>query len=291
MIASHVWNRTSGAAFRSAFARSGHADLKHYNAAFCERGNGQPLILIPGLAGGYELLGPLAQELAQHFRVISYQLRGESDCFALRRRFGLRDLVEDLHEFIDWCGLERPLLCGVSFGGLLALEYAATYPNASPGVAVQGVGAQFERGLMQRIASLVLSGYPLPNNSPFVNQFFNLLFGGQQPRALFEFVTHQCWQTDQSVMAHRLRLVERRDLAALVGRIAAPTCIIAGDRDLLVSRESLRRLGAAIPNARAETIDGCGHLAFITHPKQIAARFRAFLASAADDAPFHQFPR
>lgn len=291
MIASPIWNRTNGTAFRSQFARTGVADLKYYNAAFCEWGEGTPLLLIPGLAGGYELLNPLANELAKHYRVISYHLRGESDCFALRRRFGLRDLVEDLREFIDWYGLETPLICGVSFGGLLAMEYAAAYPHAVPAVAVQGVGAQFERGLMQRIASLVLSGYPLPTNSPFVNQFFNLLFGGQQPRALFEFVTHQCWQTDQSVMAHRLRLVERRDLAARAARIVAPTCVMAGDRDLLVSQESLRRLGSSLANGRSETMEGCGHLAFATHPQIVAARFHSFLASATDDAPFHQFPR
>jgi pimeloyl-ACP methyl ester carboxylesterase len=291
VIASQVWNRTSGAAFRAGLARTGVADLKYYNASFCEWGDGTPLVLVPGLAGGFALLAPLARELAQHYRVISYHLRGESDCFALRRRFGIRDLVDDLHEFIDWYGLERPVICGVSFGGLLALEYAAAYPHASPAVAVQGVGAQFERGLLQRIASLVLSGYPLPTNSPFVNQFFNLLFGGPQPRELFEFVTHQCWQTDQSVMAHRLRLVERRDLAARAARIVAPTCVIAGNRDLLVSRESLRRLGSSMPNARSETIDDCGHLAFVTHPRLIASRFHSFLASAAEDAPFHQFPR
>ena len=44
-----------------------------------EWGEGPPLILVPGLAGGYELLGPLARLLAGHFRVISYQLRGEEE--------------------------------------------------------------------------------------------------------------------------------------------------------------------------------------------------------------------
>jgi pimeloyl-ACP methyl ester carboxylesterase len=239
--------------------------------------------LLPGLAGGYELLASFADALSSHFHVISPQLRGETDCFALRRRFGLRDVVEDVREFIEWMGLERPIVCGVSFGGLLALEFGATFPHLPSAIAVQGVGARYERGLMQRIASIVLSGYPLPPNSPFVNQFFNLLFGGQQPRDLFDFVTHQCWQTDQSVMAHRLRLIERRDLAARVSRIVAPTYVMAGDRDLLVSSQSLERLYSALNNGRAETLDGCGHLAFATHPELVAAKFQAFLTTAMAD--------
>jgi pimeloyl-ACP methyl ester carboxylesterase len=277
VIATSEWLTACGAAFRADDGRVGLADLRNYTVAFCEWGDGQPLILVPGLAGNFELLEPLARELARHYRVISYQLRGEDDCFALRRRFGLRDLVEDLREFIEWHGLERPIVCGVSFGGVLALEFAAAHPNRLQAVAIQGVGVRFERGLVQRIASLVLSGYPLPTNSPFVNQFFNLLFGGRQSRPLFEFVTRQCWQTDQSVMAHRLHLVERLDLSPRLGRVKAPAFVLAGDRDLLVSPHSLSELSAGLPDCRCATLEGCGHLAFVTHPHLVAEKLHGFV--------------
>ena len=203
-------------------------------------------MLVPGLAGGFDLLGPLARLLARDFQVISYQLRGEDDCFALRRRFGRSDLVDDLAEFLDVLGLERPALMGVSFGGVLALELAARQPHRLESLIVQGVGARFEKGLLQQVAGMVLSRYPLPSDNPFVNQFFNLLFGSRQkPGPLFQFVTRQCWQTDQGVMAHRFRLVESFALDDRLARIVAPTLILAGDRDLLVSPRSLAELGAA----------------------------------------------
>ena len=86
---------------------------------------------------------------------------------------------------------------GVSFGGILALEFAARYPARLRSLVVQGVGSRFERGLLQRVAGWVLSSYPLPSDNAFVNQFFNLLFGGRHnPGPLFKFVTRQCWQTD-----------------------------------------------------------------------------------------------
>src|SRR5579883_2966025 len=119
----------SGAAFSAGLGRSSFAQLRHYTAAYREWGDGPPLVLVPGLAGGCELLGPLARLLAEHFRVISYQLRGEDECFALRQRFGLTDLVHDLAEFIAWQGLEQPAILGVSFGGVLAVEYATRFPG------------------------------------------------------------------------------------------------------------------------------------------------------------------
>src|SRR5205823_2785495 len=123
------WLASSGAEFSAGIGRSGFAHLKHYTAEYRVWGDGPPLVLVPGLAGGFELLGPLARLLARRFQVISYQLRGEDDCFALRRRFGMADLVEDLAEFLDWHCLESPAVMGVSFGGVVALEFAARFPR------------------------------------------------------------------------------------------------------------------------------------------------------------------
>ena len=83
-----------------------------------------------------------------------------------------------------------------------------------------------------------------------LHQFFNLLFGGRQkPGPLVDFVTRQIWRTDQSIMAHRLRLVEEFNLDQRMERLRMPTLILAGDRDLLVSERSLRALSNGVPHA------------------------------------------
>jgi pimeloyl-ACP methyl ester carboxylesterase len=272
------WLLQSGAEFSPGEGRTGCAQLRHYTARFCVWGDGPPLVLVPGLAGGFELLWPLARRLARDFQVISFQLRGEDDCFALRRRFGLSDLVSDLAEFLDWFGLERPDLMGVSFGGVLALELAARAPHRIGSLALQGVGARFEKGLLQQVAGMVLSGYPLPADNPFVNQFFNLLFGGRQkPGPLVDFVVRQCWQTDQGVMAHRFRLVRSFAMDDRLSAVRARTLILAGDRDLLTSSQSLRDLADGVRRSRLVTLPGCGHLAFVTRPDRVAEEVKQFL--------------
>jgi len=257
---------------------SGCAQLTHYTVEYREWGSGPPLVIVPGLAGGFDLLGPLARLLASHFRVISYQLRGEDNCFALRRPFELSDLVADLGEFLDWLCLESPTVFGVSFGGVLALEFAARYPHRLDRLVVQGVGGRFESGLLQQVASTVLSRFPLPADNPFVNQFFNLLFGKRQDQdALFEFVTRTCWQTDQSVMAHRYNLVESFNMDDKLHRVRVPTLVMAGDRDILVSPRALSALCDGLPDGRFVRLPNCGHLAFVTRPKLVADRVKQFL--------------
>lgn len=223
-------------------------------------------------------MGPLARLLADNFRVISYQLRGEDDVFALRQRFGLHDLVSDLAEFLDWHCLERPTLFGVSFGGVLGLEFAARFPNRLKNLVVQGSGSRYERGLLQRVAGVVLSRYPLPSDNAFVNQFFNLLFGRRQkPGPLFHFVTRQCWQTDQAVISHRFRLVEQFDMTGKLERIRVPTLVMVGDRDWLVSDRSLEQLREGIPDVKMVRLPRAGHLAFVTQPQRVAQEVKSFV--------------
>jgi pimeloyl-ACP methyl ester carboxylesterase len=276
--ASKSWLASSGAMFRAADGVPGCAHLSNYTVDYCEWGQGPPIVLVPGMAGGYDLLGPLARILARDFRVISYQLRGEDNCFALRRRFDREDLVGDLAEFIDCLCLEKPTIMGVSFGGVLALEFAAKHPYRLKDLIVQGAGSRFERGLLQVVAGTVLSRFPLPSDNPFVNQFFNLLFGGATKKdALFDFVTRQIWKTDQSMMAHRFNLVESFDINGRMGRIRVPTLLLAGEKDVLASPRSVTVLAEGIPNAQLKRLPHAGHLAFVTHANLVADKVRRFL--------------
>jgi pimeloyl-ACP methyl ester carboxylesterase len=258
--------------------RTHSAVLSQYTARYHAWGQGKPLVIVPGLAGGIELVAPLAACLARRgFRVISYQLRGEDDCFALRRRFELPDLVDDLDELLDELRLERPLVLGVSFGGGLALHLAARQPNRLSGVIAQGANIRFEKSLLRQVAGHVLSYYPLPTNSPFVNQFYNLLFGGKPTdRQLADFVTTRCWNTDQGVMAHRFQLAEQLELQPLLRRLKLPLMLINGERDLLVPSQGLDELARGMPHAIVKQIPGAGHLAFVSHAEMMADLVASF---------------
>ncbi len=278
MQATKDWLTEFGADYGLGEVGWGMAQLRHYAVRYIDVGQGPPLVLVPGLAGGIELVGPLIHELAQHYRVIGYQLRGEDDCFALRRRFDRNDLVEDLLELLDFFHLEAPVIGGISFGGMLAMSLAARYPSRVGSLVLQGVGARFDPGLLIQMLQQVLAHFPLPSDSPFVNQFFNLFFGGRMKQGpLLQFVTRQCWKTDQSVMAYRFGLAESFDLREELASIQAPTLLLNGDRDQLVSKSSLSDLEQGLQHVRRVDLPGCGHLAFVTHPEWLADEIRAFL--------------
>jgi len=188
------------------------------------------------------------------------------------------DLAHDLGMLIEQLGLERPAIFGVSFGGAIALELAVGQPQRLGALLVQGAEARFRTTLGATIARRVLERFPLPSDNRFVNQFFNLLHGGKpDPGPLVDFVVERCWETEQSVMAQRIALLETFDVADRLWRIDVPTLVLAGSRDVIVPPSRQRALASAIPGARFEILEGAGHVGFLTHRAEVARRVRKLL--------------
>jgi len=244
-------------------------------------GRGEPIVLVPGLAGGWKLLAPLAQRLAQRHEVILYSLRGDCNPFAGPRTESIGDLASDLADVLEHLRLERPTVCAVSFGAAVALQLAVEQPQRFGKLILQGVEARFRPNLGSKITRRVLERFPLPSDSQFLNQFFNLLHGGRpESDSLADFVVRRCWDTDQGVMAQRLRALETFDVSDRLWRIEAPTLVLAGTRDVIVPPHRQRALAEAIPGARFESLDGAGHIGFLTHAADTAQQVGRLLREA-----------
>ncbi len=92
-----------------------------------DRGQGPALVVVQGLHGRWEWMKPALIELAGRCRTISYSLSG--DIGSGERPDpdqGFDNYLRQLDTILDVAGLARVALCGVSFGGFVALRYAAT---------------------------------------------------------------------------------------------------------------------------------------------------------------------
>jgi pimeloyl-ACP methyl ester carboxylesterase len=243
-------------------------------------GRGQPIVLVPGLAGGVSLVSPLVRRLAKRYRVIVPALRGDRGGLGPRPPRDIAAHADDLGLTLDTMGLERPILAGVSFGGAIALEYAVTHPERIGGLVLWGTEARFRPTIGTTIARRVLERFPLPGNNPFLNQFFNLLHGGRPESApLADFIVERCWRTDPCVVAHRIALLDSFDVTERLWRIDAPTLVIAGSRDVVIPPARQRALAGAIAGASYAEVEGAGHVGFLTHRVEVTSRLGAFLRS------------
>ncbi len=81
----------------------------------------------PGYNSSY--LRNFASSLVHNFRTVLYDQRGSglSSRSVSEESIHIAQYVQDLHELLNHCNIEKPLLLGQSFGGAVALEYALTH--------------------------------------------------------------------------------------------------------------------------------------------------------------------
>src|SRR5206468_10587651 len=90
-----------------------------------DRGTGTPLVLIPGLQGRWEYMRATVDALATMFRVVTFSLCGErASGLPCDSAHGLEDYAAQVAAALEEKGLDRAVICGISFGGLVALRFA-----------------------------------------------------------------------------------------------------------------------------------------------------------------------
>ena len=261
-----------------------------------DRGAGPPLVLVPGIQGRWEWMLPTVQALAARCRVITGSLPGDVGSIAgTDPAAGFERYSAWLDALLDRARVNGPVsVCGVSYGGWIALHYAAVRPERvrtltlvstpspawRPGCRVNRYLAAprlmspvFAVGSCFRIYPEIAAAFPsLGPRTRFI--------AGHLRRVVLHPMAPTC-------MAERVRTADSVDFAADCARIAAPTQIVTGEPDLdrVVEVASTREYLRAIPGSRYDRLDRTGHLGLVTRAERFAevvARFvRTEAASAA----------
>jgi 3-oxoadipate enol-lactonase len=240
-----------------------------------DRGSGPPLVLIPGLQGRWEYLRPAVDALSACFRVLTFSLGSED----------LDGYARQVAAVMTDARVERATICGVSFGGLVAVRFAAQNPA--------------------RCEALVLASTPGPalrlrrHHQIYVRApwIFGPLFLAETPwrlspeireaipdaRARRQFSlralrTLMSAPVSLSSMAARAKMISTEDVGSDCARITAPTLIVTGERDLdhVVPVDGSSAYLRLIPDARAMVLEHTGHLGSITRPDAFAAIVHTF---------------
>lgn len=236
-----------------------------------------PLVILPGLTGGMDLGLPLARRLSEQFRVFILQPRCEDSPYDLSQLTSIAHLAHDVLEFQSELGLERPLLLGLCFGGLVALQAAALQPARYSGVIVQGVRPSYPISPYHEAAKQVLAVQHTPHQ--FIsNQFYEGLFGTTWVLPeLRQLVAQCCSRTEQGVLARRLELCEQFDAESLVdGLRQVPLLTQTAANDVIVSPEAWKPWRRVLPRMTLQRVEGAGHFAFLTHVQQMAEQVERF---------------
>jgi pimeloyl-ACP methyl ester carboxylesterase len=243
------------------FERDGLA--LHYS----EVGNGPPVLLIHGWGGrGRRQWHATMLELKDRYRFVALDLRGHGRSKEVKRpTYGWADLIGDSEALRDQLGIERWLVVGYSFGGLVALEYARIAPRrvvaacAVAPMVLPPVIARLVRWLKMPVATLLKSARKI---SPAVSG-----------KAL-----HNISKTRLRTLFHTVRMMEEWDPGD--ERIAedVPVIMILGEHDRMARSERAMKIA---PTVEVRVIEGAGHFPLWQQPERFVSELSKVLAKYA----------
>jgi 3-oxoadipate enol-lactonase len=248
-------------------------------------GAGPAIVMIPGIQGRWEWMRPAVDALAVRWRVVTGSMPGEPGESRCDTR-GFDQLVTRVDEMLNEASLSSAVICGVSFGGLVALRYAATRPaRVRALILVSTPGPRWRPAAQQaRYLRRPMLTLPLFLSGAARRVWAELRETIPDPRARLSFCARWGVQVLATPgipwrMASRARLAAAENFEQDCAHVAAPTLVIVGERDLdkVVRVDDTMEYVDAIRGARFRLFENTGHLGTVSAPDRFAAIVSAFL--------------
>jgi pimeloyl-ACP methyl ester carboxylesterase len=255
-------------------------------------GGPPPVALLHGLLVTHYAFRRVQPALAEDRRAIAIDLPGcgESDRPAPAESddYSLPWLAAQVVQTLGALDIRAVDLCGHSFGGTVALQIAATFPERVRRlVLVDPVAYPFDLPLRGRLALLPRVGPLLFENvyrRADLRRYLQRTFS--TPELLDESAVDVYWDRlgreggRESAHAMLRTLSGLPGLQASLSRVVAPTLVVWGDRDTVLPGADAGRLVDELPNARLFRVAGCGHAVPEERPEALVQLLREHTAGA-----------
>lgn len=247
--------------------------------------DGPTVLFIHGLSQcGMAWSAQVRSELAGELRMVTLDLRGHgrserpSDGYDDTRRW-----ADDIDAVINRLDLQRPILCGWSYGGLVIGDYVRCHGTAALGgialvAAISRMGESVERFLGPDFARCVpgLFATDVTESMAAIETFVRLCREVEPNQEEFYRVLGYTAMVPPAVRQALLsRTVDHDDLYA---GLDLPVLIVHGVEDRVITAAMSEHLETLIPNATAHYYSGIGHAPFAEAPARFNSDLLAFAA-------------
>ena len=248
-------------------------------------GSGEPLVLLNGIAMTAISWEVVARPLAQHYRVIRCDFRGQ----LMTPTPAPTDVSEhavDVAGLLDELGIETAHIVGTSFGGVVGTLVAARYPERVRSLTTIASADGFDEEMAGEVArwrAACIDALESSDRGHLSDILEPVVYSPEwveahkaeraQRRAQISSLPDQWFDGLIGLLdsAHSLRL--REELKS----IRCPTLVIAAELDGFVPLDRARGLSEAIAGASFEVIEGAGHAVVVEQPKRIVELCLEFL--------------
>ena len=249
-------------------------------------GAGEPLILIPGFASGAWTWFCQIEDLAQDFRVITFDPRGIGKSKAFEddlQNLSMQTFVEDVRRILDALEIEKAHVLGASFGGFVAQEFALELPERVDKLILACTSAGGKHHVSADI-EILRSFTRNPNYTvgEQIRRFFRPAFTEKYHLENAATVERVCRLREENEVGEltyssQLNTAFTFDAAEKISSIEHETLVLTGDQDNLVPMPNSLNLAEKLPNATLKIIENGSHIIFVENASEFNRAVKDFL--------------
>lgn len=288
--------------------KEGFVSVKDGKLFYRMSGEGLPLIVLhggPGLSQDYLL--PQLYKLAENNLVIFYDQRGSGRSLETKldsEHINIDQFVEDLETLRTSLGIDKFILMGHSWGGLLAMQYAVDHQENLTGLVLLDSAPADYKGQKAFIDEFGLKTKDIHTdikplfsyedfkelNATQISDLYRKLFSVYfyNPKEVkdlslnFSVASAQSGFKVMEEMSKTYWLQPNVNLFPNLSKLTVPTFILHGKQDI-VPVWTAQEIKDAIPDAEIVILDRCNHFPYIEQPSQFFCELNNFLRKTSKE--------
>jgi pimeloyl-ACP methyl ester carboxylesterase len=240
-------------------------------------GDGPAIVFVAGLGDDHTLFDPLIERLSDGFACVAFDNRGTGASSALPEGSDIATLADDAHRLLERLELGPVVAVGCSMGGAVVQEWALRHPADITALVLISTWARPRRHMLA-----LLDHWTRLHAAGEIGRLiesvalFSLSPGAwdDDPQLAGALVSVEAVAPGFIVQQHACR---RHDTSSRLAEIRAPTLILAGAHDLLVSPDNSLELHQGIAGSRLANLP-TGHVPFWEAADETATLIRELAA-------------
>lgn len=239
------------------------------------------MLCLPGLTRNSKDFERLATRLAGRRRILcpDYRGRGRSAYDADWHAYEPQVTLQDVRALLTATNVHRVVICGTSFGGLLAMAFGALAPTLLAGVILNDVGPELVPAGSTRILDYIQVDRPQPGwdaaRTALKETDPALAFRTEEDWERFVRGTYRegddgllHFDFDVALARPFLRQRKAPELWPLFRSLRRiPVLVLRGGLSDVLSDRTLQRMADLHPNLYHVTLDGVGHAPSLSEPE------------------------
>lgn len=226
--------------------------------------DGQDIVLLHGWGQNIEMMDPVGRRLQDNFKITIIDLPGFGKSEEPDSSYTIYDYYDVVCKLLDKLKVKKPIMIGHSFGGRIALIYAALRPVTKL-ILFGSPCRKLDTKTRTKIKVKVLK---FMKKVPIINKMADYMK---------KHIGSRDYRSASPTMRQVLVNVINEDLASFLLKIEAPTILIWGSHDSEVPLEEAKYIESVINNCGLIVYDDCTHYAYLERIDQTINIIKHFI--------------